>query len=206
MIIGFGGYPHSGKDTCAAYLIKEYGFERKAFADPVKKGIAELLGIEFWQVDELKNNIDAEVSLSIKKLQLVETAHRMADATFTYNNDLLTVKQMRDFIIAYAESIKSVFGHDFWVDRTLPVGGFYAGRKIAIPDVRFANESDRIHSLGGVVIRLERPETQSEYHDGRGHNIDADFTLNNDGSIEDLYEQLDNLLTTIPDKNESATR
>jgi len=37
MIIGLSGYAQSGKDTVADVLVKEYGFERVTFADPIRK-------------------------------------------------------------------------------------------------------------------------------------------------------------------------
>ena len=36
MIVGLSGYARSGKDTVAKTLINQYGFERIAFADPIR--------------------------------------------------------------------------------------------------------------------------------------------------------------------------
>lgn len=42
MIIGLTGYAQSGKDTVANILTKKYGFERRAFADNVRKVLYDL--------------------------------------------------------------------------------------------------------------------------------------------------------------------
>lgn len=40
-VIAISGWKRSGKDTAAEHLIKEYGFKRIAFADPLKDRVAE---------------------------------------------------------------------------------------------------------------------------------------------------------------------
>ena len=44
MLVGITGYAGSGKDTAALALLNN-GFERRAFADPLRAG---LLGIDPW--------------------------------------------------------------------------------------------------------------------------------------------------------------
>ena len=36
VVIGLSGYASSGKDTVAQFLIEEHGFEKIAFADPIR--------------------------------------------------------------------------------------------------------------------------------------------------------------------------
>jgi dephospho-CoA kinase len=42
MIIGLTGYARTGKDTVASVLVKDFGFERIAFADPIRELLYEL--------------------------------------------------------------------------------------------------------------------------------------------------------------------
>jgi hypothetical protein len=63
MIIGLAGEKGCGKDTVAAYLVKNYEFERRAFADPLKRSVAALLGIPFHEVDKFKNDESVFVAL-----------------------------------------------------------------------------------------------------------------------------------------------
>ena len=55
MILGLNGLKGSGKDTVGAHLIKEHGFERRSFADPLKKSVAALLDIPYHEIDKWKN-------------------------------------------------------------------------------------------------------------------------------------------------------
>lgn len=192
MIIGFCGNLHAGKDTAGAYLIKKYGFERRAFADPVKKSIAALFDIPYWEVDKFKNDPEVRVTVDVYDGDDVGEIF----ATFTF----------RQFIQRYGtEAHRDIpeIGYNFWVDLTLPVGGYYAGRKIVITDCRFTNEVERIQMLDGFVIRIIREGMEvpiTEHISEQSQFLNANFTIENNGTIEDLYEQLDNLLATIPDR------
>lgn len=66
-LIGVAGYARTGKDTVGAYLVKNHGYERRAFADKVRelslltygdierphlvslgRGVREVLGTDVW--------------------------------------------------------------------------------------------------------------------------------------------------------------
>ena len=56
MVIGFCGFAFSGKDTAAEPLI-ERGFQRIAFADPLKARAARALGISVDEVNARKREL-----------------------------------------------------------------------------------------------------------------------------------------------------
>ena len=64
MIIGLAGYAQSGKDTVAKFLVENHGFERVAFADPIRDLLYELnpiVGFEFdggpWDLKYIVDSI-----------------------------------------------------------------------------------------------------------------------------------------------------
>jgi dephospho-CoA kinase len=59
-------------------------------------------------------------------------------------------------------------------------------------DVRFLNEADVIRQLHGTIIRTVRPGLVSDGHasEVEQESIVADYTIANDGSIEDLRNKL----------------
>jgi len=65
-------------------------------------------------------------------------------------------------------------------------------------DVRFENEAEFIRNRGGVIIRIVRPNLQADEHESEsGQNkIDADYTIVNDGTVEDLHNTILRLLQT----------
>ena len=66
-----------------------------------------------------------------------------------------------------------------------------------ITDVRFPNELEAIEKRGGLTIRVER----SRYSNGDFHasetaldNAEFDYTINNNGTIEQLIEKVREIL------------
>jgi hypothetical protein len=93
---------------------------------------------------------------------------------------------------------------DFWVaiaankiERTL-ASGFKSGTNYKLlalfDDVRFANEAAMLRSYGGVILRVERPDTakpaEIAAHASEEMDFAADVTLVNDGTSEDLHAML----------------
>ena len=179
MIIGLSGFKGSGKDTVAAYLMKEHEFERKAFADPLKESVAALFDIPFSEVDKLKNS-DSAVTLDID--------NRYHSVSF------------RQFLQRYGtESHRGVFGEDFWLEYTLPSNGSYYGRKIVVTDVRFENEATRIKELGGQIWFINRTTDRSSFDPHASENLDfsTDLMVPNDGTLDDLYANIEEALSVV---------
>lgn len=189
MIIGLTGLKGSGKDTAAAYLIKHHGFERKAFADPLKKSVAKLFDIPFSAVDKYKNDEECRVTLHGDMGSYYDDINWWSSFTF------------REFLQRYgAESHRDVFGRDFWVDQILPLGEFYSGRKIVIADLRFENEAYRISQLGGYNIRIVRPDSDLQDPHSSETPLDDDFIdgeVQNSGTIDELYKDVERMMDHI---------
>lgn len=113
------------------------------------------------------------------------------------------------------EAHRQVFETDFWVDALLPRPAFEEFGKdfknaasemllknrfpdvdvVAVTDVRFPNEAQRILELGGDVIRIWRPGV-AEFST-KGHTSEAGlpqelttWDLINDGTLEDLTRKV----------------
>lgn len=186
MIIGLMGKKQSGKDTAAAYLVKEHGFERRAFADPGKKYLASVLDIPLWEIEKLKNDSNSRVAIGWFR----DNTH--STVTLHYNS-LVFRQYMQNFI----ENAKLTFGEDVWANATLPVDGFYGGRAIVLSDCRFQVEVDRIKELGGYIVKIMRPSTEDQDHhrsEVEQLSIKPDRVLLNNRSVEFLYEEVNLML------------
>jgi hypothetical protein len=188
MIIGLSGHKGSGKDLVAAYLVKEHGFERKAFADPLKRSVAALFNIPFSDVDKLKMNDKILVGIGmIGEPEYDQWIQHMGYQALSW----------RELLQRYGtEAHRDVFGVDFWLEYTLPLGGYYPGRAIVVSDVRFENEANRIKELGGFVWFIDRPSVfpGHDLHTSEVFDFDEDWVVINDGTIEELYEEVEKAL------------
>jgi hypothetical protein len=81
---------------------------------------------------------------------------------------------------------------DFWVNawkNMLPVGS------VVCDDVRFSNEVEAIHSLGGKVIRIVRDELETFGHISEAQDFGVDYTIGNSGTIDDLSHNIDRIIS-----------
>lgn len=182
MIIGVAGKIGSGKDTVAKYIAREYGFKFASIGDVVR--------------EELKRR----------------------GLPITRNQSARISKHMRE-----------KYGEDYWVRRLADKIKRYKWRDVVVSgvrspsDVKFLKKAFRDFVLVKVCakprIRYERlkkrrrpgyPKTYEEFkfqdkRECKTFNIDstfrvADYSVQNNSSLESLYDQVDSLMKTIKHK------
>ena len=82
---------------------------------------------------------------------------------------------------------------DFWVN----VWRQTAPERLVADDVRFENEFFTIRNMGGIVIRIERPDKSDAIHHISEMAVDDmpfDHVIFNDGSVADLIEKVEECL------------
>lgn len=181
ILIGLCGRARSGKDTAANALINKHDFDRYSFADPVKKSAQQMFGLseeETW-LDELKDEV----------------------------NDFWGITHREMFQKIGTEGAREVFFDDIWIRRASKevidrYGSFRANFKLVIPDVRFDNEADWIHAMGGSLVHIERPDLKQIEHAKHAseNSLDyskADHVVSNDGTIEELESKMSKTLDAI---------
>jgi len=105
----------------------------------------------------------------------------------------------RQFMQNFIEQAKDVFGEKVWVDRVLPVDGFYVGKPVVITDCRFIIEADRIKKLGGFLVKIDRPFSTNDVHVSEIEQlkITPDYVVHNNGTIDSLYHELETMLDSL---------
>lgn len=141
-IIAFSGRKQSGKSTSGEFLNRiNKNVKIYAFADRLKKDICiDILGMNYDQCygsDELKNT-PTNINWQGKKL----TAREVMEVVGT---DIF-------------RSLKK----DVWVSSTINLIKKEKPEIACIVDVRFPDEVDAIHNIGGTVIRLTRDPFNSK--------------------------------------------
>lgn len=189
-LIGLLGKKRSGKDSFASVLVDDFGFQRVAFADPLRDAALAL---------------DPFVGPTALPGDLVPSYHRLSEVI-----DALGWEKAKDFA-PEVRRILQALGTDairtlddgFWVrmamhkaaelrepTRRWPSGELYTpGRPVVVTDVRFPNEAEAIRQAGGVLVRVERPG-----FDGDGHATETaldgfpeDYIVANDADLEALH-------------------
>jgi hypothetical protein len=212
MIIGFVGFIGSGKDTAADYLVNFHGFRRDSFANTLKDAVAAVFS---WD----------RVLLEGRTKEAREWREQV-DTWWAERLDI--PKLTPRWILQHwgTEVCRQGFHDDIWI-ASLENKMRKTTDNIVISDVRFPNEIKAIHNAGGKVIRIKRGEEPEWYQDavnanqGRGNmswlistdrlkklgihasetawvggNIDV--TIDNNGSIDDLFSQIKNQVSSLP--------
>lgn len=194
LLIGITGAKRSGKDTVANYIVKKYGFHKRSLSEPLKEACKALFGFSENQLNGSSKETPDERWFGITPRETMQFV----------GTDLLR-KQMGKLRTEIGED---VFLHNFrnWYEspdnnRDL----------VVVPDVRFQNEADYIHSQGGFVIKILYNATADEIsllerikrffgiidaHESEAQHVEYDLTVNNGytHSFQDLYSQVNSIM------------
>jgi hypothetical protein len=153
-IIGIVGWAGSGKDTAANFLVKNHGYKRASFANTLKDAVASIF---HWP----RNLLEGDTAESREWREQVDTwwAERLGIPGLTPR---WVLQHMG------TEAIRQKFHDDIWI-ASLEREMLNAPANYVISDVRFPNEIDMIHRLGGKIVFVQRgpapPWTNHHYED-----------------------------------------
>ena len=175
MLIGFSGKKGSGKSYFADYLVNNKLFIKLSFASPLK----EITKILF-------NLSDEDVKDPIKK-ELINPKFNASPRELMQwlGTDIMREEFNKKF--NYSGSI--------WIDnvkdkvKTL----LDDNKDVVIDDVRFQNEVDMIHSLGGIVINLRNDldntlNNSTSTHSSENQKLTFNYEFVNDKSYSNTYD------------------
>jgi hypothetical protein len=202
MIIGLVGFIGSGKGTVGD-ILEQKGFVKDSFAKPLKDACSVIFG---WPREMLEG--DTEVSRKWREEPDVYWSEKFGREF----SPRLALQLMG------TEAGRNVFHEDVWVISLLNRS---KGKDVVVTDVRFQNEIKYIQDNGGVVIRVKRGE-EPEWYDlaldaNRGFSSaqmgmrdkgihqsetdwigsEFDYVIENDGTITDLGNKVNELLQFI---------
>lgn len=174
-LIAFCGAKGCGKDT-AAEVLTNTGWENVKFAGALKAMVRRLL--EYRNMPE--SYIERMIEGDLKEVAAPSLNHRTPREVM----QSLGTEWGRDLVC-----------NNLWLecftDRVLKYP------KVVCTDLRFPNEAELIQTLGGVIIRVIRPGLvlgEDLHSSEQSADFDVDYTLVNDGSIENLQSQLTNII------------
>ena len=206
MIIGICGFIGSGKDTVADYLVNFHEFRRESFANTLKDAVAAVFG---WDRIMLEGR--------------TKEAREWREQPDQWWSDRLGQQITPRWILQYwgTEVCRKGFHDDIWI-ASVENKLRKSGDNVVISDCRFPNEIASIKSAGGKIVWVQRGILPHWYDiavkANRGENnaitwlekekihasewawigSNFDYKLDNNGSIDNLYNQIKNLVTDRP--------
>ena len=172
--IGLIGFAGCGKDSVAARLA-HHGFERVAFADPVRSILLDM------------NPLIADDGL------------RLRDAVDAYGFDAAKRRfpVVRELLQGLGEGVRDALGESTWVDHAMRRLDALSDRPVVVSDVRYPNEGRALQRRGFFLVWVQRPGVgpANGHPSETGIPVDlAHATLLNNGSISELHEAVDALV------------
>ena len=176
-VIGLSGYARSGKDTVADILVRDYGFTKLSFAQPMRDVLYALNPrVNFSEYDELQ------------RLQDVIDVHGWDNYKETEYGD-----EIRELMQRLGTEVgRQMFGEAFWVlaAEGIMMNLLNEGKKVVFTDVRFPNEAEMIGEYNDAQVwRVRRPGV----FPANGHasetamdDYEFDAYIDNNGTLEDL--------------------
>lgn len=168
MIIGLTGYAQSGKDTVANILVEKYGFERRAFADVIRKVLYDMNPMISGEPLAIK--VDVEGWDKAKQHP-----------------------EVRRLLQKLGVAARSYIGEGVWINATLTE--MKLDTHYVITDVRFINEAKSIQNLNGAdtlntyLWRVTRPgvgPVNAHVSETQMAEYPVDVTISNDGTLDSL--------------------
>jgi len=184
MIILLTGKAATGKSTVASYLQSKYGFQQDQLAAPLKRCVADI-----FQIPAEIINPETEENRQKRETELEEWPGWSARKLLQFVGTELFRTQVRD---------------DIWV-RSLWLRIHNLGGDWAVGDCRFPNEqsffTDRLKFGEVVTIKVVRTGYDGSVglkgHASEAHDLPADFVVYNDGSYDELYQKIDDIMVTF---------
>ena len=164
MLIGISGKAGAGKDTLGKFLCDEYHCLHYYFAKPLKEGAKIMFALTDEQIANKEKTIEPWGISPRKIYQLLGT------------------------------EVGRGIDVNIWVKNAEMYVNSVPGRTVVVTDVRFDNEAFWIRNRGGVVINIVRNKDDiaenSHSSEGGLKPDNIDFTIKNNGSIEDMCNEV----------------
>ncbi|MCK9609186.1 MAG: hypothetical protein M0R33_22350 [Methylomonas sp.] len=192
-LIGIVAGKQAGKTTIAAYLHEKYGYTTTSIAEPLKLALKDIFGFTDEQLYDSKK----------------EVADEFWQITPRYALQFIGTELFRDGLSKYAPHI----GADIWaMSAERRIQQYLQNKdKVVVDDIRFPNEAEVIRKLGGILIRVTRPDVESaadshlrsrrafgEHISEQLHaQIHADYEIVNDKSLQHLFSEIDGIIARM---------
>ena len=181
-IIGLVARSRSGKDTVADHIITmcndsdhsrhsrhSHPVVKRRLAGPIKDALKILYGFDTHHL---------ETDLKDIKIEEFNCSPRNA-------------------MVQLTKTIMDLSGDDFFTKRLYNSRG--PSEITIIPDIRYTHDIDHVYKNDGITIKIVRYTKEMIHYNNENNidNISTDYTIVNNGTLEELYEQVDTILVSL---------
>lgn len=179
--IGLIGKIGSGKDTAATLLMLDHGYQRVAFADPLKEMVREADPIVGYE----------PAGYGPIPIHLTDVLRRMS-----FEQAKREYREVRRSLQRIGQGARKI-DPDFWVRLALlRINELPAGVPVVVSDVRYPNEADALRARGFVLVRVTSNREKHDAHESETalDAYPATYEIGNNGTIGNLGAQLRQLI------------
>jgi dephospho-CoA kinase len=180
MLFGLIGSKGAGKDETAKYLMQGYNFRQYAFATPLKNICQELFNLSDEQLHgSLKETLDERWNTTPRNM-------------FQKIGTEIFRRHLKNEIPELACDNIWIKKFELWFEEQ-------KNNKCVVSDARFNDEINSIQERNGLIILIQRDTNNSDTHVSEQihKEFEPDYIIYNNGSINDLHKQIDNLLSNL---------
>lgn len=194
-IIAICGAKRSGKDVLAEHLVKNYNYEKIAFADPLKLVVKSLFNFDDDQVG-------IGIDTGTNRKDMIDERWGIAPRAAL---QFFGTEIMQEKIQELLPTIKRNFFANTLKNH---IENAEEGKKFVISDLRFIHEYDMLANISNIghkdkmIVRVIRPsknriKVQQEPHVSELEytNIPYDIIMINNGSIEEYISRFDKIMS-----------
>lgn len=189
-IIALTGPARCGKDTVANILVEKANFVRIGLADKLKESL--------YQLNPLVLSDDSNAAF--------HEIWRLADIIDTYGWE--QAKDQFSEVRALLQRLGSeagwmIHGPNLWPNAAMmTINELDENTPIVISDLRFPAEQKWLKEQNGIIIAIERPGIETALGKNSNHISEKgisnpDYTISNDGTVDDLEIKVTQLLRII---------
>jgi len=172
-VVALYGLAKSGKSTIADYLVKEYGYQRLKFADPLKD-MLRAIGLTYAEIEGDRKE---------------DSCNLLAGKSPRFAMQTLGTEWGRNLI-------SPTIWVDIWELRA--TNSLSKGVPVIADDCRFPNELEVVNRLGGKSIHVIRPGIAPvNNHISEQVKLTTDAVVTNETSVGDLISSTINQLQTL---------
>jgi len=194
-LILLSGKKRTGKDTVADYLVKQYNFESRAFANKLRGYAYQFLHyfLDYEGAPQVVYND------TLKDIPITNKC----GLEIQFKNEALTPRKLLQYL--GTDVFRDNFDSDFWVNKVITsLQNHDFVNNFVITDCRFPNEIDKVKDelenfYNITSIRIHRNTGLHDTHlseTALDDYTDFDYVIENNGTLEELYQKVDRILWT----------